>query len=499
MVTLKKYHGLGNDYLIYDPNQNRELLQERQIQLLCRRNTGVGADGILFGPVLENEKIKVRIFNPDGSEAERSGNGIRIFSKYLKDAGYVKEKCYELWTKAGPVQVEFLDEDASRMKVDMGYAAFGADSIHAVGFEGDMINESVFFCDNFYNITCVSMGNPNCVVMMEEISKNKALHLGPYVENSKYFPNRINMQLCHVVDRENIQIEIYERGAGYTYASGTGACAAASAAHKLGLVGNHVQVHMQGGDLLVEFAEDDRVFMTGPVVYIGSITLAENFDHPYFATSIQDFWHRWHMSLSSWLRDYVYIPLGGNRKGKLRKYVNILLTFLVSGLWHGMGLTYLVWGFLHGLYQIIGSLLMPVRDRLVSLTKTDRSCFSHRLLKQLCTFFLVMLAWIFFRADSVTQALQMIRQMAVFNPWVLWNQSVYLLGLDAKNVWILFFAIAILLLVSILQTKTDIRVWLAKQGIVFRYAVVYLALFAVLIFGIYGPGYDAVQFIYGGF
>ena len=229
------------------------------------------------------------------------------------------------------------------------------------------------------------------------------------------------------------------------------------------------------------------------------ITLAENFDHPYFATSIQDFWHRWHMSLSSWLRDYVYIPLGGNRKGKLRKYVNILLTFLVSGLWHGMGLTYLVWGFLHGLYQITGSLLMPVRDRLVSLTKTDRSCFSHRLLKQLCTFFLVMLAWIFFRADSVTQALQMIRQMAVFNPWVLWNQSVYLLGLDAKNVWILFFAIDILLLVSILQTKTDIRGWLAKQGIVFRYAVVYLALFAVLIFGIYGPGYDAVQFIYGGF
>ena len=194
-----------------------------------------------------------------------------------------------------------------------------------------------------------------------------------------------------------------------------------------------------------------------------------------------------------------YIPLGGNRKGKLRKYVNILLTFLVSGLWHGMGLTYLVWGFLHGLYQIMGSLLMPVRDRLVSLTKTDRSCFSHRLLKQLCTFFLVMLAWIFFRADSVTQALQMIRQMAVFNPWVLWNQSVYLLGLDAKNVWILFFAIVILLLVSILQTKTDIRGWLAKQGIVFRYAVVYLALFAVLIFGIYGPGYDAVQFIYGGF
>ena len=277
MITLKKYHGLGNDYLIYDPNQNKELLQERQIQLLCRRNIGVGADGILFGPLIEDGKIKVRIFNPDGSEAERSGNGIRIFSRYLKDAGYVSENRYELWTKAGAAEVEFLDEDGSFMKVDMGYASFAAESIRAVGFEGDMINEAVFFCDNFYNITCVSMGNPNCVVMMEEVSRNKALHLGPYVENSKHFPNRINMQLCHVLDREHIQIEIYERGAGYTYASGTGACAAAAAAHKLGLVQNKVHVHMQGGSLLVEFAEDDRIYMTGPVAYIGSITLAENF------------------------------------------------------------------------------------------------------------------------------------------------------------------------------------------------------------------------------
>lgn len=229
------------------------------------------------------------------------------------------------------------------------------------------------------------------------------------------------------------------------------------------------------------------------------ITLAENFDHPYFATSIQDFWHRWHISLSSWLRDYVYIPLGGNRKGKLRKYVNILLTFLVSGIWHGMGLTYLAWGLLHGLYQVLGSLLMPVRDWLAILTKTDRGSFSHRFMKQISTFFFVMLAWIFFRADSVTQALQMIRQMAVFNPWVLWNQSFYLLGLDPKNVWILFIAIIILLIVSIFQTRTGVRVWLKKQGIAFRYAVVYLALFSILIFGIYGPGYDAIQFIYGGF
>ena len=121
------------------------------------------------------------------------------------------------------------------------------------------------------------MGNPNCVLMIEEANPKKAKQLGPYVENSKYFPNRINMQLCQVLDEGNIQIEIYERGAGYTYASGTGACAAAAASHRLGLVGDKVNVHMHGGELLVEFAEDGNIFMTGPVVYIGSITLAENF------------------------------------------------------------------------------------------------------------------------------------------------------------------------------------------------------------------------------
>lgn len=276
-ITLRKYHGLGNDYLIYDPNRNENILQERQIEALCKRNVGVGADGILYGPFFDGEGIMVRIFNPDGSEAEKSGNGIRIFSKYLKDAGYMKDKSYVLTTKAGRTTVSFLDEEGSLMRVDMGKAAFLAREIPAVGFGEEIVNEAIFFCDNFYNATCVSMGNPNCVLMIEEANPKKAKQLGPYVENSKYFPNRINMQLCQVLDEENIQIEIYERGAGYTYASGTGACAAAAASHRLGLVGDRVTVHMHGGELLVEFAEDQSIFMTGPVVYIGSITLAENF------------------------------------------------------------------------------------------------------------------------------------------------------------------------------------------------------------------------------
>lgn len=276
-ITLRKYHGLGNDYLICDPNRNACELQERQVEALCRRNLGVGADGILYGPFFDGDKMRVRIFNPDGSEAEKSGNGIRIFSKYLKDMGYVTEESYVLHTKAGETRVTFLNEQGDLMRVDMGYPEFVAKEIPVVGFEGEIVNEAIFFGDNFYNATCVSLGNPNCVLMLEEVSQKKAMQLGPYVENSRYFPNRINMQLCQVLDRENIQIEIYERGAGYTYASGTGACAAAAASHKMGFVGDRVTVHMHGGELLVEFARDGRIDMTGPVVYIGSITLAEQF------------------------------------------------------------------------------------------------------------------------------------------------------------------------------------------------------------------------------
>lgn len=276
-ITLRKYHGLGNDYLVYDPNRNETLLGERQMEALCRRNIGVGADGILYGPFFDGEELRVRIFNPDGSEAEKSGNGIRIFSRYLRDAGYVKEDSYVLTTKAGRTCVTFLDAEGNRMRVDMGYPEFQAEKIPAVGFGEEIVNEAIFFCDNFYNATCVSMGNPNCVLMLENVSRKQALKLGPYVENSKYFPNRINMQLCQVIDRKHIQVEIYERGAGYTHASGTGACAAAAAAHRLGLVGDSVTVQMQGGELLVEFAPDGRIDMTGPVVYIGSITLAEQF------------------------------------------------------------------------------------------------------------------------------------------------------------------------------------------------------------------------------
>lgn len=235
------------------------------------------------------------------------------------------------------------------------------------------------------------------------------------------------------------------------------------------------------------------------------IRIQNNFDHPYFAESISDFWHRWHISLSNWLRDYIYIPLGGNRKGKLRKYINILITFVVSGIWHGVGLQFLLWGLLHGMYQVIGALLMPIRDKAVSIFKINRDSFSHKLWKGFVTFFLVMLAWIIFRANSLTQALIMLKNMfTCFNPWIFTSGELYLLGISEREFDLLWIGLLILLVVSSLQVYFQkkqllLRDVLFKESLVFRWILLLGCIVAILIFGIYGPGYDATQFIYGGF
>lgn len=276
-IVLKKYHGLGNDYLVLDPNKNTFALQSRNIEMLCRRNFGVGADGLLYGPIWENGKLCLRIFNSDGSEAEQSGNGVRIFAKYLLDEGYIAERKFTLDMLGGEVEVEFLREDGSMMRVNMGKPVYAGPGMMFHGLEGEIVNAHLRFWDNDYNTTCLSVGNPNCVIMLEEITPQKAKELGPYVEQSSYFPNRMNMQLCKVQDRGHIAIEIYERGTGYTLASGTGACAAAAAARRMGLVDEKVTVQMPGGNLLVEIDKDNNIYMTGSVELVGTFTLAEHF------------------------------------------------------------------------------------------------------------------------------------------------------------------------------------------------------------------------------
>lgn len=270
---LNKYHGIGNDYFVFDPNTNKGKLSKDVIKKICDRNYGIGSDGILYGPVYQEGKIGVKIYNPDGSEAEKSGNGVRIFAKYLFDAGYVKENKFILSTLGGEVEIEYLDEFGTETKVFMGMAEFDTDKIPVEGENREIINQPVMFHQHFYNTTCVSVGNPHCVIMMEEVNKKKVTELGPYVEHASCFKNRINLQLLKVKDRKNIQIEIYERGAGYTLASGTSGCAAAAAAYKMGLVDNRVTVHMPGGSLKIEIGDGFRIYMTGTVEKIGRLTV----------------------------------------------------------------------------------------------------------------------------------------------------------------------------------------------------------------------------------
>lgn len=226
------------------------------------------------------------------------------------------------------------------------------------------------------------------------------------------------------------------------------------------------------------------------------IDLIQNFKHPYFSVSIKDFWRRWHISLSSWLKDYVYIPLGGNRHGAIRKYLNVVIVFAVSGVWHGVGLNFLIWGLLHGLYQVFDGLTAGIRAKVLDRCHVSRDTFSFVLGQRVMTFVLVTFAWIFFRAATFADACSVIRRLFVFNPWT-WTDGSYLKhGLDAKDVDVLCISVCALLVVSMLQERGSVREMLRRQTLWFRWTVYLLGLFGTLVFGVYGPGYNAAKFIY---
>jgi D-alanyl-lipoteichoic acid acyltransferase DltB (MBOAT superfamily) len=228
------------------------------------------------------------------------------------------------------------------------------------------------------------------------------------------------------------------------------------------------------------------------------IDVMKNFDSPYLSMTIAEFWRRWHISLSSFFKDYLYIPLGGNRKGVFRKYLNILIVFAVSGLWHGANFTFIVWGILHGVYQIIGFVLKPVRDKLVEAFKVERRSFSHVALKVFVTFMLVNFAWVFFRAATVKDAVTIIgRCFTDFSPYVLTDGSLFSMGLDRANMFVLVLGLVLLVMVDIANYKgIVVREKLISQGLWLRYLVAIGAVLVILLCGIYGPGYDASSFIY---
>lgn len=228
-------------------------------------------------------------------------------------------------------------------------------------------------------------------------------------------------------------------------------------------------------------------------------SLMENFNTPYFAVSIKDFWSRWHISLSTWLRDYLYIPLGGNRKGNARKYLNLLIVFLVSGLWHGASWTYVIWGLLHAVYQIIGDITAKPKSALMKKWRVKTDSGSFKLMKTLITFTLVNFAWIFFRAESVGDAFAIIsRIFTQFDPWSLMHGVFYEMGLSTQEMNILFVAIIVMLLADIIKFKRNERIdkFLQKQILPFRWGVLIFLLIFVLVFGSYGPAFNAQDFIY---
>lgn len=225
--------------------------------------------------------------------------------------------------------------------------------------------------------------------------------------------------------------------------------------------------------------------------------LMQNFKEPYLATSVADFWRRWHISLTSWFRDYIYFPLGGSRCAKWKRYRNIMIVFLVSGLWHGAAWTYVIWGGLNGLMQIIGDMLKPVREKALDKLGVNRKSFGHRLAQMLLTFILVDIAWVFFRATDLASAIHIIKSSFVWNPWLLVDGTLYTLGLERADFWLMMLSILILLFVDILHEKgVSIRDSLLAWPLPLRWAVIYGALFWILLFGVYGPAFDAASFIY---
>ncbi len=249
-----KYHGLGNDYIVVNPADLSSKLTTQQIRRICDRRYGAGSDGIVLGPLpAASADFGLRIFNPDGSEAEKSGNGLRIFARYLWDRGLVGDAPFTVAT-AGGVVIAHVQQAGRLVTVEMGRVSFDSREIPVAGPPREVLNETMQAGDTVLRYCAATLGNPHCVVLREQVSADEAQRLGPLVETDARFPRRTNVQFMQVLDHARLRIEIWERGAGYTLASGSSACAAAAVAHRLGLCDAQVTVSMPGGQLEVSIA-----------------------------------------------------------------------------------------------------------------------------------------------------------------------------------------------------------------------------------------------------
>jgi len=281
-MRFHKYHALGNDYIVMNPADfaGWSAPTVGQIRVICHRNFGAGSDGILWGPLpTKRAKFGLRIFNPDGSEAEKSGNGLRIFSRYLFDQKLVGTVPFTVETPGGVVDV-VIAPGGQLLTIDMGHVSFTSDKIPVAGPVREVINEKIKIQDREFTFCAATIGNPHCVIPLPEISEAMARRYGPDLETHANFPKRTNVQFLKVLDRANIQIEIWERGAGYTLASGSSSSASAAVAHRLGLVDRAITVHMPGGQIGIQIGDNFAIRMTGPVTRV-----AEGVLHPELFTT----------------------------------------------------------------------------------------------------------------------------------------------------------------------------------------------------------------------
>ena len=274
-MKFEKYHALGNDYLVYDPNGEDFSFSESEIIRICHRNFGLGSDGILVGPThSEKAPFKLQILNPDGSEAEKSGNGLRIFARDLRDTGKVSTNSFEVDTLGGVVSCQ-VSEDKSTITVEMGKVSFKSDII-PVKIDGnvrEVCNEPIEIKGKMLKYYGATIGNPHCVIPVEKVTKEMTMELGSLIENHPNFPNRTNVQFLEILDRNKIKIEIWERGAGYTLASGSSSSAAGAVARKMGACDQNITVEMPGGEIGLIIDDDFNVQMTGPATRVATMEL----------------------------------------------------------------------------------------------------------------------------------------------------------------------------------------------------------------------------------
>ena len=282
MIAFAKGHGLGNDYIVMEQSALPAPLTERAIVRVCDRNWGVGSDGILLLVPTARADFGLRIFNPDGSEAEKSGNGLRIFAKYLWDHGHARgKKTFTVDTKGGVVECTCHERDGhvNFVTVEMGRVTFRAPDIPMNGPDREVVSVPLQLADGTtVTATALSVGNPHCVVFVDRLDEGETRRLGPLLERHAAFPQRTNVQFARVAGRDSLDILIWERGAGYTLASGSSSCGAASAAVKNGLCSHgRVTVRMPGGTLVIDVRSDWSLRLEGPVEEVYTGTLSEEF------------------------------------------------------------------------------------------------------------------------------------------------------------------------------------------------------------------------------